>query len=89
MIGLHEDLVACDRNAAIVPRRASVADQPRCRRSRILPQACARTRIESDHGVRVGHVHDAVVNLRRSLQTSGVRHGEDPLHAHLAYVGRD
>ena len=74
-------------NAAIVSRRASVADQPRCRRSRILPQARAGTRIERDHGVRVGHIHHAVMNLRRSLQTSGVRHGEDPLHGHPAYVG--
>ena len=53
----------------------------------VLPQTGAGAGIEGDHRVGVGHVHDAVVDLRRALQARRIRHRDDPFQRQAGDVG--
>ena len=83
VVGLHEDAVAGDRDAAIIAGRAGVAHQALRGGASELPESGSGTGVERDDGIGVGDVHDPVMDLGRALQSRGVGDREDPLEGEL------
>ena len=85
VIGDHEHAVAGDADAA-VHAAGGVADQPLGPRALVVPDLAAAAGVERVAFVGARHVHHAVGDDRRHLQTRRVRQAEDPLRRQPAGV---